>query len=72
MDRDVMKADDIPLFILLAAFITKCWKMLATDWEKTPLERQWRTTHFPPKWPGVIKTYLFEIKPDFLDRTVYW
>jgi len=53
MDRDVMKADDIPLFILLAAFITKCWKMLATDWEKTPLERQWRTTHFPPKWPGV-------------------
>lgn len=47
----------------------KCWQLAE---EKTPVAQKWRTTLFPPKWSGVIKLYLFEIKRDFIDRTVYW
>lgn len=39
---------------------------------KTSVAQKWRTALFPQEWSGVIKLYLFEIKRDFGDRTVYW
>lgn len=43
----------------------------AGNWlRKISLARKQRKTHFSPKQSSAIKIYLFEIKCDFLDRTV--
>lgn len=49
MNRDVMKADDISLFLYLAAFIAECWKMLATVWEKLLLQKNPESNSFSLK-----------------------
>lgn len=50
VNRDVMKADDIPLFLYLAAFIAENWKMLATE-KNSCCEKTQRIAPFPSSSP---------------------